>query len=296
MLRWAGVMALVLGAGTVFFACDGETLETTCDPGTEVFCKCRGGDEGTKTCLDDGESFGECTTNTGSCPEIEETTSTTSGSTVCEPFEDIACECDNGDMGTKTCLEDGSSFGDCLGPAGSCGQGSGDKLLYAVCADGSECVTGTCSSGYCTRACELFSDCVDETNELYGDCITLNDSNVCAPYCVSQEECAEFGSASACGGAVALDDDQIFFAACADWGSDLAGMPYGTLCEPDPAEILYLDQVIPGECHLGAAGLQNVCSFGECTQGCYEDLDCPMEDCSSDGSVIGCCMSDPACN
>ena len=306
MIRWLGLVGVLASAGVLFFACEGSSTSdsgTECNPGDEVFCKCRGGFEGTKTCLEDGASFGECTTPDGECPEIDgEGGSTGSEVTpICLAGSEVECTCDNGDMGTKQCNEDGSSFGDCTVDGNACGSGTGDKLLYATCTDGGECVTGACAGGYCSRTCEIFTDCVDETNELYGDCVTIGGVNQCAPYCLSltQAECLDaYGAPSACGGAVALDDPQIAFAVCADWGDELRGIPYGTLCDEGTGDILLFGvdgQFFQGECSLGAPGVQNYCFDGECTKVCYEDVDCPEMNCSSNGSVVGCCETEPEC-
>ena len=240
-------------------SCGDATSDTLCEPGTEVFCKCRGGFEGTKTCNAEGSGVGECTTADGPCPEIPDTTSaTTSGVTT---------------------------------GAGGGGTG-GTKELFEGCADGSECVSGTCE-GFCTQACTDFNDCPDT-----GDCVKYDggQKQVCAPYCTNQDDCAIYGEAVACGGAVALDDPMFTFAACATWGAELGGMPYGTLCEADPPTILVFESVVSGDCHLGLSGVQNVCTFGECSQACYEPVDCPQMDCSATNGNVGCCTSDPSCN
>jgi hypothetical protein len=44
--------------------------ETLCNPGDNIFCRCRGGMSGTKTCLPDGQSFGPCESALGQCDEI----------------------------------------------------------------------------------------------------------------------------------------------------------------------------------------------------------------------------------
>lgn len=299
MSRWVGIFALMAAASAIFFACE-EPVESLCEVGSEVFCKCRGGDSGTKTCLGDGNSYGECTTNSGSCPEIEDPTSTTGLTPVCLAGEEVPCTCDNDEAGVKLCADDGLSFGDCTVDGGACGSGSGDKLLYSPCAEGGECLTGTCASGYCTRTCEIFTDCYDDENELYGDCIALAGNNQCAPYCLSQADCLSvFGEPSACGGATALDDADVAFGACADWGAELQGMPYGTLCDAESGEILIFGgdgQLVVAECSLGAPGVQNYCFADECTKVCYEDVDCPEMNCSSNGSVAGCCETEPECN
>jgi hypothetical protein len=280
-------------------ACGGDdTAETLCTPGEEVFCKCRGGFEGTKTCLDDGQSFGECTTPDGECPTIEETTSSTSSSSLCTAGEEIFCTCDDGTDGSKRCADDGQSYGDCTTPNGPCGAGMGDKLLYEPCVSGSECASGTCSGGMCTRTCASYVECVDEPNMIFGDCVDFGGGNtLCGPYCFTQENCAAYGGASQCGGTSALDDPMLSFAACGDWGGTPKGYPAGTPCDEVAGEILFLgDNVVQSTCDLGLDGVQNVCLFGECAKACYEAADCPAMDCTSNGMAPGCCSSDPDCN
>jgi len=298
-LRWlliGSCLSSVALLASAFGGCKEE--ETLCNPGDEVFCKCRGGqEEGTKTCLADGNSFGPCTRPEGECPEIEDPTTSTGTPMICVPGTDvIPCECDNGDEGSATCTSDGLGFGDCTLDTGPCGTTTtGDKLLYVACASGSECQTGVCDGGYCTRACEDYTVCVDDANGKYGDCIVLEGGTKqqCAPYCTAQSDCAGFGAESACGGAIALDDATLAFAACANWGAELGGMPYGTSCDSSTGELLFIDTVIVMDCDIGLEGAQDVCLFGECAKGCDVDEDCPNLDCST---TLPCCTSDPDCN
>lgn len=301
MVRWLLGGALVLSTAFLFVGCN-EPVEQLCTPGDEIFCKCRGGDAGTKTCQADGNSFAECVTNEGSCPEISETTST-EPVLLCIPNEEVPCACDgSGDPGLKTCSSDGMAWGDCTTSAGSCGTSTtGDKLLYATCASGNECQTGVCDGGYCTRSCEEFTVCNDAANDIYGDCVAFDGGakTQCAPYCIAQSDCAGFGAESQCGGAAALDDPtNIVFAVCANWGEDISGMPYGTPCEISTegiTSVYYIDAILEMECRIGLDGVQNVCLFSECTKACEVDLDCPNLDCSST-SGYGCCLSDPECD
>ena len=188
LLRWLSACVFVGGLTALFVAC-GEESQTLCEPGTEVFCKCRCGFEGTKTCGEDGASFGECTTAEGTCPEIPDTTSST------------------GDTGSTT--------------SGSGGGGTGTLGLYEACTDGSECQSGTCE-GFCTRTCASWEECTVDAEMLYGDCVVLagGTKQVCAPYCASPTDCP-YGPEVQCGGATALDDPMIYFGACAPWGDEL---------------------------------------------------------------------------
>lgn len=54
---------------------DPKAPQSICAPGTEIFCRCRGGAPGTKLCNDDGNGFGECLQADGTCTEIPEVTS-----------------------------------------------------------------------------------------------------------------------------------------------------------------------------------------------------------------------------
>ena len=272
--------------------------EQVCTPGTEVFCMCAGGvGQGTKTCAEDGMSIGECLTPDGACPDI----SNTGPVGICIPDEVIACTCDNGDMGTNTCDSDGLTFSDCMTPAGVCGPGgTGTEPLYSPCGDADECVTGVCVHGFCTRSCADYTECYFETEELYGDCALTptagGPANTCVPYCLEQADCAAYGPGTVCSGAIALDDPDLGFAGCAAWGDEAHGMPYDTLCDANTGELFYLGQVVMAPCNLGLDGAQNVCSFDVCTKGCFEAIECPAMDCSSNGSVIGCCLSEPDCD
>jgi hypothetical protein len=297
---WGLAALLLFCAAAAGGACGDSAVEQVCTPGTEVFCKCRGGQvQGTQTCAEDGQSLGPCTTPEGECPEV--TGATTTGPTgICTPDEVITCTCDDGTQGTKTCSGDGLSFTDCTTPEGACGTSqTGTKELYEACADANECLTGVCEGGYCSRSCESWVECTDEAKDIFGDCATVPVSgggaaNQCVPYCITQEECAAYGPESSCSGVTALDDPQLFFAACAFWGDQQQGMPE-TLCDGETGEVLYLNDVIPMECDLGAP-VQTVCAFDACIKGCYEDADCPNADCTSAGQNLGCCEADPDCN
>lgn len=299
MIRYAilaffttGAFALGLGAcGDSGNSAGGAEL---CTPGEEIYCNCQGTREpGTKTCLGDGTSFGPCVGPDGECQEISSTT-TTGTPQECEPDSTESCTCDDGvTQGDKTCDEEGSGFGPCLVDGGECAA-AGTLGFFEVCAVANECLSGICE-GFCTRACESYQDC-QESDTLYGDCVDFGTGTKhCAPYCLSQEDCAPYGQDAICSG---IEDPTWIFAACGPFQAP-QGMPYGTLCEPNPPQLLVGDPDNPviedGDCHLGLAGVQNVCVFGECSKACYEDIDCPADDCTSDGTTPGCCLSDPDC-
>ncbi len=41
-------------------ACMLQSQVPVCEPGSEVFCSCGGGQDGVQTCLEDGSDFGDC--------------------------------------------------------------------------------------------------------------------------------------------------------------------------------------------------------------------------------------------
>lgn len=301
MFAWVRTGLVVLGFGALV-GCGDDTSEQVCTPGTEVFCKCRGGSvQGTQTCAEDGMSLGECTTPEGECPAVGTGGSGGGGPIgICIPDEVITCTCDNGDDGTKTCSGDGLTFSDCTTPEGACGTTVvGTEPLYSPCADASECLTGVCENGFCTRSCVDYTECYFEDEDLLGDCALTptgsGPANTCVPYCLEQGDCSAYGAQSSCNGAIAFDDADLGFAGCANWETP-TGMTYDTLCDSNTGEIFYLGEVIVAPCNLGLEGAQNVCAFDVCTKGCYDDVDCPELDCTSNGSVIGCCSSDPDCD
>lgn len=288
-LMSAGVVALGLAA------CGDSAEEMLCTPAEEIYCNCQGTREpGTKTCLDDGMSFGPCVGPDGECEEVSSSTSTGGDPQECEPDSVEPCTCDDGTtMGETTCEADGSGFGPCLVDGGECAA-AGTLGFFEVCAAANECLSGDCQ-GFCTRECTDYNDC-QESETLFGDCVDFGSGTKhCAPYCLGQEDCAPYGQTAICSG---VEDPTWIFAACGPFEAP-QGMPYGTLCEPDPPQLLVGNpddpQIEAGDCHLGLAGVQNVCVFGECSKACYEDIDCPANDCSSDGMTPGCCLSDPDC-
>jgi len=214
----------------------GPEAEPICEAGSGVFCRCLDGGAGQKKCGDDGSGFGACqSSKTGlECEESSSSVSTGSSS---------------------------SSSG---------GGGSGKKLL-ADCKKGSECKSGVCSMGYCTKDCAKYEDCA----EFGGDCINVEGKvQQCAPYCYTWADCADFGVQSSCSYATAVDAYGV--TVCADW-TTINFPPDGTECEDD------------FKCHLGIGGMERVCEFAKCLTGCHQDDDCPEEKTCSDGAP-GQCM------
>jgi hypothetical protein len=264
-LRLALTFLFATLSSIAFGACSSETStqETKCDPGEEIFCKCRGGGSGTKTCLEDGNSFGACAQSDGECTEIPDETTVSSSNTT-------------GDPSTTT--------GEGAGTPGS-------LPLLAPCTADTDCASGLCPMGFCTKDCATWQECTDaDTN---GECVRVNGgaNQWCVPYCDFQDcsifgdpadclDCGAYGANSLCGYTLAVDGED--FTVCADWGSELALPPNGTTCDVDPS-------IADFYCHLGHSGGERVCAFGECTDGCHEDQDCPGTEQCAISSSLGAC-------
>jgi hypothetical protein len=101
----AACAATVTLLAVTFAACDETSPAGLCEPGTDVFCRCPGGDAGTQRCLADGQAFGDCEL----APE------TPCGERVeCEPDTTVSCLCPDGTSGEKTCLREGNGYTDCF--------------------------------------------------------------------------------------------------------------------------------------------------------------------------------------
>ncbi len=197
--------------------------------------------------------------------------------TLCEPGTNVFCRCVDLSAGTKRCSDDGTGFGECRSTRGSCdelpsgGGGSGGYQppppgeLLAPCQDDDECGNGmTCPMGYCTKPCASYEECGP------GDCIELaSHGPLCAPYCITQGDCAAYGGKSMCGWTdVALPPADVVV--CAHWGSSWGYPPDHYACTIDTV------------CSLGMEWLERVCHDEHCTDGCHRPSDCPPESsCSS---------------
>ncbi len=147
---------LAFGLMTAMFgACGDETTgpEGTCEPGTNVFCRCPGGEPGTRECLDNGEDFAECVV----APE------TPCGERIqCEPDSAIFCLCPNGDEGTKECKRDGTGYGKCLiGPDEPCPEDSTGPGMGGNGAGGNGAGGGStgCAHDLCESGVALVASC-----------------------------------------------------------------------------------------------------------------------------------------
>lgn len=186
---------LVLVVGQAAVACSGaeQSAGGLCQPGENIFCRCRGGDAGTKRCSEDGQSFEQCYAAWGACEEA---------------------------LGPRA--EGSSSSGE---------VGGGGKVLFEPCGSDSECDSGLCRMGYCTQQCGKWQECSDQAAGIYGDCVQIEGAaQHCVPYCGSQADCEGFGPASSCGYALAVD--AVAVSVCADW-SGVSLPPDGAACDDD---------------------------------------------------------------
>ncbi len=238
---WLAAPGALLALGLfVAAACGEETvpLETLCDPGTNIFCRCPGGEPGTKLCNDAGDAFGEC----DNCREREDPTGGSGGST--------------------------SSGG---------GGGNPDGAPFLrPCGLDSECQSGLCEFGYCTRNCVKVSDCEYPASE----CVKRAGVQVCMPVCKTALDCEAFGAPpSQCGFTTAVDNWGV--TVCSNFGAEHRLMPAGTDCAPFDHE----------QCNLGYTARERVCGAeGVCEVGCFTKADCAAsKSCSSSGSTLGKC-------
>lgn len=252
----------MLGVAASLAACGGNGGGTggagiTCDPGENIFCRCPGGEAGTKTCKSDGHSFEACVTPTGECPEVGDTTSSAGGS--------------------------GGSSGGAGGTGGTGGTGgSGGGMLgklYDPCFAGAECESGMCPYGYCTKTCAAFDECTLGV----GECVLFMGNAICMPDCTLTSDCVDaYGEPSECGYASAIDGVPV--TTCTDWGASLELPPVGSDCSNDV------------ECNLGHDGKALVCEAMVCTAGCHVANDCPPNTtCNNQASPGTCDVAGDTC-
>lgn len=121
------ILTSVLGVSAA--GCQAEApVETLCDPGSHIFCRCEDGSAGTKTCDADGQGTGEC----GNCAEPPVTF--TSPSQPAPPDPNV------------THAETPADF-------------------LAPCTLPTDCASSMCVSGYCTKPCSKVSECEFGTSE-----------------------------------------------------------------------------------------------------------------------------------
>jgi hypothetical protein len=189
------LIALLASPVMLMAACEPGELDDgkLCSAGENIFCRCRGGDPGTKQCRDDGQGFETCFGEYGAC---EEAAAANSG----DPLEE----------------EDSGGYKDLLSP----------------CEKSDECQSNMCRMGYCTKPCGNWQECTFEDDDIWGDCITIDGAaQHCVPYCGSQADCDAFGSPSTCGYAIATDVVPV--QVCADWSGLPPLPPEGAACFDD---------------------------------------------------------------
>ncbi|MBW2454646.1 MAG: hypothetical protein JRI68_09050 [Deltaproteobacteria bacterium] len=250
-LLGAWALALVLAQGCT--PAEETAQESLCLPGSNIFCRCEGGDPGTKECLSSGEEFGSC----GPCEPRPTTSSGTGGS-------------------TSTSGTGGSTSTSGTGGGGG-GTIPGDLPLLAFCEQDGDCLTAICRFHFCTKPCDKVSDCPYPDSE----CISNNPNGetMCMPSCDTAGDCSAYQAPpSMCGYTTAVDNWDV--TVCADWGDSHALMPINTDCQP-------FDH---GACNLGYQHKQLVCpAQGICIQGCFLNSDCPQPTtCSAQGSLGNC--------
>jgi hypothetical protein len=197
-------MGLVaLGAALALEACNRQASSedgVICDPGENIFCRCPGGDPGTKSCRPDGKGFEPCVSRSGECPALGPATSSTSS----------------------------SSGGGEAGSGGEGGSGGGPVFLgtlYDPCESDEACESGFCPMGYCTRACFRFEDCEAPA----GDCIRVQDFAFCLKSCASSQQCVDsYGEPSLCGYAETVDG--LGYTICGHWDPAPRLPPEGSQC------------------------------------------------------------------
>ncbi len=247
----AGLAAPACGSGNATTAATSTGGITSCDPGENIFCRCPGGEAGTKTCLDDGKSFDSCVTRTGACTDPAGSTAEASSSGA-----------------------GGSGSSATTGGGGSGGSGGGITMqaLYAPCAKDEECASGKCPMGFCTKDCAKFDECTLGT----GECVKIAMMQICLPTCSTTATCdGDFGPPSVCGYAKAVDNTPV--TTCADWQDALKLPPDGSNCMGDP------------ECNLGNPGVEQVCAMQACAKGCHADIDCSPGAMCSSTTALGTC-------
>ena len=235
--------------------CDGESLpeDQLCQPGENIFCRCPGGDPGTKACTEVGDAFGECA-----------------------PCTDRP---GNGPAGQGGFGNGPGAGGFGNGPGGQGGQGGGAvgaNALLDPCDEDNECASGICRFNYCTVGCQAVSECPYPQSE----CVKFDDTlSICMPACQTAVDCVVYDAPpSQCGFTRAVDNWGV--TVCANWAESHMLKPAGTDCLP-------FDHTA---CNLGYQQQQTVCTEqGVCAVGCYVNNDCPDgQTCSAQGTLGNC--------
>ncbi len=246
-----GSSAFLFGLALLGTSCsDDPAGEQLCDPGSNVFCRCRGTREsGTKACNEAGDAFGTCETSFGECEEVEGPTGSSGTGT-------------GTGGGPPDPPDPGELFASC------------DEKEGLVCNEGLDCSP----MGYCSKACDNFEDCTAA-----GDCIAFGANQLCAPYCTEQTDCGAYSTIATCGftnNAVPTFGVVV----CAQWGDQLAlppdGYPEGSTCGGDTACNLGFEGT---ERVCDTDGCTDGCRIDTDCAGGGEAM------CSSDGTTVGSC-------
>jgi hypothetical protein len=118
---------------------------TMCDPGTEIFCRCKGGSPGTKMCGAEGTFFGECRMADGTCSEIAPVTEgdepTPSGGGSCDHDA-----CDTGAALSSSC--DSCAATVCDSDPFCCDEAPGEQGSWdQQCVKEAKSACGMCGGG-----------------------------------------------------------------------------------------------------------------------------------------------------
>lgn len=254
---------------------DGEP-ENTCEPGTNVFCRCPGGDAGTRECLSSGEDFGDCVI----APEVP------CGDRVeCEPYTTVFCLCPDGTEGLKECLREGTGYAECRQASGAAcplptsDNGSSSSGMGGFAGTGGSgvgagttgCVHDVCSTGAPLSAscgmCEAAVCAADDyccTNQWDGVCVGLADDecdNVCNPIGMCEHDVCMAGAAltSTCDPCVSSVCTQDSFCC------DMANGTWDTTC---------VNIAKDGGVHPDCSG--TCCAHSECTEGAKLEAGCSL--------------------
>jgi len=269
-LRRLGISTAFILTSTamLFGACSDETEpEGKCDPGENIFCRCPGGDAGTRECLSNGEEFAECFI----APE------TPCGERIeCDAFTTIPCLCPNGTDGTKECLRDETGYDECVvapgipcpvdtsgsggSGAGTTGTGAGSpgECTHDVC-DIGEPLTSGCDPCV-TAVCEADDYCCNTAWD--STCIGVADS-VCDGICSPPPPMCEHALCEA-GTALATGCDPCVTSVCTtdDYCCDTT---WDQVC---------IGHVKDGAAHPSCSGL--CCAHSECSPGAALDANCSI--------------------